>query len=240
MLFSVGCKGVDLGVLVSRPLTNFKKALEELKVHDTKCTNCEAVTKADHFMKVMQSQQKAVHHQINAAMAERVNTNRQRPVPIVKTVLFCGRQNIALRGHLDSDKQTHYNASVDHANFRALLEFHVDADESDLVYHMATVTQNATYTSATIQNELINIIGDLISEQILDCVRDSMFYSVIANEVTDSANKEQLSLVLLYLNSETGEIADKLVDFVECGMGISFRSSNWTLYCCVVKGMMVL
>ena len=106
ILFGVGREGIDLGVLVSRPLTNFKKALEELKAHDTKCTHCEAVTKADHFMKVMQGQQEPVHQQIDTALAERVAANRQRLVPIVKTVLFCGRQNIALRGHLDSDKQT--------------------------------------------------------------------------------------------------------------------------------------
>ncbi len=62
MLFGVGLEGVGLGVLVSRPLTNFKKALEKLNVHDTNCTHCETVTKADHFMKVMQGQQEPIHH----------------------------------------------------------------------------------------------------------------------------------------------------------------------------------
>ena len=38
MLFGVGRDGVDLGVLVSKPLTNFKKALEELKAHDIRNT----------------------------------------------------------------------------------------------------------------------------------------------------------------------------------------------------------
>ncbi len=123
MLFGVVHEGVDQGVLVSRPLTNFKMALEELKVCDTKCTHCEAVTKVDHFMKVMQGQQEPVHHQIDAALPERFTANIQRLVPIVKTVLFCGRQNIALRGHLDSGKQTKATPSVNHGNFRALLEF---------------------------------------------------------------------------------------------------------------------
>ncbi len=141
MLFDVGHEGVDMGVLVRRPKNKFKKALEELKVNDTKCTHCEAVTKADHFMKVMHSQQEPVHHQIDAAQAERVTATIQRLVPIVKTVLFCGRQNIALRGHLDSDKQTKANASVNHGNFRALLEFRVDAGESDLAHHIATALE---------------------------------------------------------------------------------------------------
>ena len=70
-------------------------------------------------------------------------------------------------------------------------------------HHLAT----AAWFSI-IQNELINIIGDLIHEQILDHVRESKLYSVIADEVTDSANKEQLSLVLRYHDPETGKIAE--------------------------------
>lgn len=100
----------------------------------------------------------------------RVAANRQRLVSIVKTLLLCGRQNFALRGHLDSSKQTEADPCVNHGNFRALLEFRIDAGDSDLAHHLATAPRNAKYTSATIQNKLINIIGDLIREQILDCV----------------------------------------------------------------------
>ncbi len=72
-------------------------------------------------MKVMHGQQEPVHHRIDAVLVERVTANRQRLVPIVKTVLFCGRQKIALRGHHYSDKQTKANACVNHVTFRALL-----------------------------------------------------------------------------------------------------------------------
>ncbi len=77
------------------------------------------------------------------------------------------------------------------------------------------------YTSATIQDELINIIGDLICMQILECVRESKFYSVTADEVTNSANMEQLSLVLRYLDPASGEITEDLMEFAECDMGIT-------------------
>ncbi len=99
ILFGVGPDGVDLGVLVSMRLTNFKKGLEELKANDIKTTHQEAVTKTEHFLRVMYGHQEPVHHQIDAALAGRVAANTQRLVPIVKTVLLCGRQNIALTGH---------------------------------------------------------------------------------------------------------------------------------------------
>ena len=50
---------------------------------------------------------------------------------------------------------------------------------------------------------LINIIGGLIHEQILGHVRVPGSALEIADEVTNSANKEQLSLVLHYLDPET-------------------------------------
>ena len=53
MLFGIGSDNTDLGVLVSRPLTNFKKATDELKAHDKKASHLDAVTSADLFLKVM-------------------------------------------------------------------------------------------------------------------------------------------------------------------------------------------
>ncbi len=78
---------------------------------------------------------------------------------------------------------------------------------------MAISPRNATYTSTTIQNKLINIIGDLIHEQILDHGRHSNIYSVIADE--------PVSLVLCYLNPETGKIAEDVVEVAEYDMGIT-------------------
>ena len=34
MLFDIDSDNINLGVLVSRPLTNFKKATDELRAHD--------------------------------------------------------------------------------------------------------------------------------------------------------------------------------------------------------------
>ncbi len=110
---------------------------------------------------------------------------------------------------------------MNRGNFRALLEFRIDAGDHDLGHHISTAPTNVMYTSATIQDELINIIGDLICMQILECVRESKFYSVTADEVTNSPNMEQLSLVLRYLDPASGEITEDLMEFAECDMGIT-------------------
>ena len=53
MLFGIGSDNIGLGVLVSRPLTNFKKAVDELKAHNKKASRLDAVTGADVFLKVV-------------------------------------------------------------------------------------------------------------------------------------------------------------------------------------------
>ena len=42
----------------------------------------------------------------------------------------------------------------------------------------------------------MEVIGNSIRNDIVDEVKKAKFYSVIADEVTDSANKEELSLAL--------------------------------------------
>ena len=71
----------------------------------------------------------------------------------------------------------------------------------------------ARYTSKVIQNELVGVVGDSIRRDIIKEVKSARFYSIIADEVTDVANKEELSLVLQYVHER--EIREVFVDFLE-------------------------
>ena len=75
------------------------------------------------------------------------------------------------------------------------------------------------HTHPDTQNQLISILGDHIRDVILRKVRSSLCYTVIADEVTDCSNKEQLSIVLRYIESETSFIREDLVTFLECDSG---------------------
>ena len=54
---------------------------------------------SDEFLTVMRQQQPDVQSQLNQAMADRIAANRRKLTSIFKTIVLCGRQNIALRGH---------------------------------------------------------------------------------------------------------------------------------------------
>jgi len=66
-----------------------------------------------------------------------------------------------------------------------------------LAQHLAKSPRNACYTSKAIQNELVEVIGECICNDIIAKVKRAKLYSVIADEVTDTANKEELSLFTL-------------------------------------------
>ena len=86
----------DPGVLVTNPLTNFRKALETLEKHNAKDYHKEALVKMDSFFKVMTGQQSSICVQLNDVAKEVIAKNRKRLQSIVETIILCGRQNIPL------------------------------------------------------------------------------------------------------------------------------------------------
>ena len=60
---------------------------------------------------------------------------------------------------------------------------------------------------------IVRVAGDKIRTDILEEVKRAKFYSIIADEVTDASNKEELSLVIRYVHE--GQIREVFVDFVE-------------------------
>ncbi len=123
-------------------------------------------------------------------------------------MLLCGRQNISLRGHRDSSIDVEKNPNAPHGNFWALLQFRISSGDTVLRDHLAKAPAHAKYTSPSIQNEVADILGGQIQQVILSRVRRAQFFSIAADEVTDSSNKEQLAIVLRYVDPDDNQIRD--------------------------------
>ena len=82
------------GVLVTKPLKNFQKALEILNKHEGKQFHKSSVVQMDEFVKVMTNQQPSIRTRLNQATAKQIAANRQKLCSIVETIVLCGRQNI--------------------------------------------------------------------------------------------------------------------------------------------------
>lgn len=70
---------------------------------------------------------------------------------------------------------------------------------------------NAKYLSNTIQNEILECLSDMVRESIIQEVKDSEVFSVIADETKDLKKSEPLSLELRYYYD--GAVHESFLDF---------------------------
>ena len=138
--------------------------------------------------------------------------------------MFCGKQNVALRGHRceDSDILMEENDG-NPGNFLALVKFCMESGDIVLQKHISTAPANAMYTSPHIQNELISCVGDWILESVLAEVRQAGHFTVLADEAVDVSRSEQMPLVLRFVDSSS-QIREEFVGFVLCDTGTSGRA----------------
>ena len=205
IIFATGYRGNDPGVPVCSPPRNLTKALEILKKHQEKEYHHTAVIQADKFLQRTEGKPD-IHQHIEQGLSDRIAQNRKKLGSIIDTVVLCGCQNIALRGQHDSAKDAKTDETANHTNFRALLNFRAEAGDDILAKHLENTGKNATYTLADIQNQLICILGHQIHDQILNKVKKAPWFTVIADEVTDTSDKEQLSLVLRLVSQVLSEV----------------------------------
>ena len=122
-----------------------------------------------------------------------------------------------MRGHRDDNPNVQENPLANHGNFLALLHFCVQAGHCALKGHLENPKGNARYTSYGIQNQLITICGDLIRAKLLRSIRTARFFSIVADEATDLANIEQLSLSIRFV--QNGAPCERFMGFLKCEAG---------------------
>ena len=219
----IGKKGIKLDKLLHTPFNSWTSATRKFKDHELnsdvhKCSQL----MASEFKKTMENVSMPVHHQLHEAAVKTMKENRTKLTSIIKTIIFCGKQNLPLRAHRDDSQ--YYGCKDNTGNFQKLLEFRVDAGDKVLEEHLKKCHKNATYRSKTIQNELISCCGDYICGYIVDDIKSSGFFTVIADEATDSSNIEQLAFVIRYFSERSSEVREEFLAFVECDEGTTGKA----------------
>lgn len=118
-------------------------------------------------------------------------------------VLTCGRQNIPLRGHRDDGLLKDEEPPHNDGNFRSLTRLLLRHGSEPLISHIKGSSNNATYLSKTVKNEILDCACAVIRDRIRQTV-NGRFFSVLADEMTDRAGREQLVIVFRYATQEEG------------------------------------
>ena len=74
--------------------------------------------------------------------------------------------------------------------------YRVNGGDAGLENHLKTCSKNASYISKTSQNELIYCCGNFIKDALVEDIKESKFFSILADEASDCSNQEQMSFVL--------------------------------------------
>lgn len=125
---------------------------------------------------------------------------KKRLVPLIKTIIFCGQNNLPLRGHRDDGEFEPESAVTGKQGiFRSLLAFRLDSGDETLHEHLKNCKKNATLISKTTQNEIVELIRDVIVQDIVHEVNNSKYFAILCDETTDNNTKEQMTFSVKYL-----------------------------------------
>ena len=149
-----------------------------------------------------------IHHRqltyLDSEAHQIIERNRKVIESLLKIVILCRKQGLAFRGHHDDNVSWVVDEDCgNEGNFIEIAKFQAETDPV-LANHLVSSPRNAKYTSNTIQNELIAVVGQTIENEIIDEVKRANIYAIIADEITDTANREELLLVLRYMTDEEG------------------------------------
>lgn len=160
--------------------------------------------------------QKIVTEQLHLEYARQILQNHSKLCSIVKTIILCGQLELSTRGKKDYGKINTTVEDKSEEKFRALLKFRTNAGDEILKDHLETGAANAQYTSAKTQNKLIEICGQVITEQIVNKINSASFFSVMPDETTDIGRLEQMSLCVQYIDpdNEFPTIREDFLNFV--------------------------
>ncbi|KAL4132403.1 hypothetical protein QTP88_009557 [Uroleucon formosanum] len=142
--------------LVKKPFKNWKDAIEVFNNH----TNCEyhktCILKGTCAKQILKKKVEPIDIQIDSGIKRKIIENRKNLIPIIETIIFCGRQNLSLRGHRDTGPLNLTEPNKNDGNFRSLLRFRAKSGDVALKTHLETCSKNASYISPMIANEIIS------------------------------------------------------------------------------------
>ena len=210
VLFAPDGAGVGsqkLGNFVKTPFTNWKKAIDEFNSHQTKKYHTDSLARAQSFLAISLAEM-PVNLQLDTKYKEEIEENRKLVLPVIETVMVCGRQGLSLRGKMDSGPirpLENDEPLQNEGNFRALLRYRAKGDTT-LSALLEGAKRNAMYTSPQIQNDIIDKCNKLILSSLVRRVNAAKCFAVLADETTDVSCSEQFSLCVRYVHNDSCDV----------------------------------
>lgn len=197
--FSTGVQKGD-ECFISTGYRNWKKATGmsgRLRKHTLSQRHGNAFAAWSDYLRNQQSQT-SIASSLNQVRKEQIQHNRHYMKTVIEILMYCALHEVALRGHREG---------VDARNrgkFLGLLDMII---KHDLVVknRLQHGPKNAVYTSHSVQDDLLRILGNNVVQIICGKVREAGLYSVIVDESRDSSKQEQMSFAVCFVDTKMNQ-----------------------------------
>ena len=137
----------------------------------------------------------------------------------VDYVRFLLQEGLAFRGHDESDN------SLNQGNFLELLQFASSLNDDIRDVTLNNAPENMKLTSPDIQKDIVNAVAVETVNIIIQDIGDSLF-SILVDESRDISTKEQMVVVLRYVNNK-GQVIEHFIgiEHVPSTIALSLKST---------------
>ena len=178
-----------------------------LPIHESTDAHKAAAIKALAFKDIATGKAEDIQSLLSTSYREQIMKHRAIIMSIIDIIIVLGQRNIPLRGHSWSK-----DTRSEDGNFEYFLQW--KAEDPCLQQHIKSCRKNASYKSAHIQNELIDLAGMEVRDIILHDIRSSVWFSVMADECTDISTVEQMSICIRFVD-RTPAVREEDLGFVQ-------------------------
>ena len=178
-----------------------------LSKHDSSYAHRQSVVAWNQYKSSIQHKG-SIADQLGTARTKQIEQNRHYIKTLAEIILFCSHQEIALRGHREGEE------SMNKGNYLEILNL-IALHDPVINERLKNGPKHAKYTSPDIQNALIHIMGVMVQKSICLSVQKAGVYTILADETKDCSKKEQLAIVLRYVDVEEGKLFEHFLTYVE-------------------------
>ncbi|XP_021984996.2 uncharacterized protein LOC110880864 [Helianthus annuus] len=199
-LFPTGNKFGD-DVYINHGFNNWKKACENFRDHER------GRNSRHNHARVQFESFKDQRHNVNYMMPRRCKQDeidyRIRLTAVVDVIRFLLQQGLAFRGHDEAA------SSNSRGNFLELVKWYCEHnDEVNKVFN-SNAPRNNQLTSPKIRKEIVNACAMEVRKIIVNEVK-GRFFSLLIDESRDCSIKEQMAVVLRYVD-DGGEVIERFI-----------------------------
>ena len=178
-----------------------------LTLHNSSVEHLRCMLEWDQF-KVREKEGTHVVNLIDKAAITLRDQNRYYIKTLAEAIIFCAKQEIALRGHEENEE------SDNKGNFLELIDV-ISRHDEKFAARLRSLLDNATYLSPQIQNDIALCIASCISDATSKVIEESGMFALLVDDTKDISKTEQTSIVLRYFDKSNNSIIERFLGFFQ-------------------------